>query len=86
MRGLTLEEAWALTSSDPSRSAVSYTGKGDPAGPDLRVTLDGLHRRGCVSRGEWLDEQGEPWTGYTVTDLGRLALRVSVPGAPVPIG
>lgn len=73
-----------LVSTDPSRSPVTHAHIDDPGVREYERHLEELYARGCVARCLWRSDEGRPVGSYTINDLGRLALRVSVPGAPVP--
>ncbi len=71
----------ALKALEPiERVALLAAGNGDLVTPEDEIVIDRCVARGCL---RWVEY--DEYFGTVLTDLGRLALRVSVPGAPVPL-
>lgn len=77
MRALSPIEHEALIKTDPSRSPISFVEEGDD--DEIEAAMFRLRTRGCVSYDRSLSDDGKRYCdGFTITDLGRLALRVAV--------
>lgn len=86
MRGLTLEEADHLRRAALDPRVRPIFSKGDPGYDDFFRLSDTLAARGCI-RHAFEERRGRNRLRRDrITDLGCLALRVSIPGASVPIG
>ena len=71
MKALSAEERWALTEMASGRSNANAH---DPYGARLDAAMPMLIERRCVTWKRWPDDRG---TTFSMTELGKLALRVS---------
>lgn len=88
MRGLTFEEADILRRTGSFANGIEWD---EDSADNERLTAihDRLLVRGLLSVSTSNlpeDDHFDLLDEYALTDIGRLALRVSIPGMPVPIG